>query len=260
VPVSMRDWWERRRRRTLMWYGARLRRLPRVPGAVLGIFCDLEGHYGGPEAARQSERGLDLLLAVLREHGVKITFNVVADLCRTHPQQISRIAQAGHEIACHGWRHERPRDLSASEIDAALRNTIDSFASIGLQPRGFRSPQSAWSPALLHRLPAHGYVWNAERERRIGVEPYLIHRRLVRVPVTSDDWDLADHSGTPATLLEKWQICVDAAQRQRAIVCLGIHEWIVGGSEDYASRLWSFLGEVRAKPGLRLRRLGEIAG
>jgi peptidoglycan-N-acetylglucosamine deacetylase len=243
-----------------MWYGARLRRIPRDPGATLGVFCDFEGHFGGAEAAGHSERGLDLLLAMLDEHGMRITFNVVADLCRSHPRQISRIVEAGHEIACHGWRHERPRDLSAGEIDAALHNALACFAALGLRPKGFRSPQSAWSVALLHSLPGHGYTWNAERERRIGAGPYLIHRRLVRVPVTSDDWDLADGTGSPPALLEKWRNCLAAALRQKAVICLGVHEWIIGGSEEYASRLRSFLGEIRANPDLSLQQLGQLAG
>ena len=252
------QWLERRRRRALSWWGARFGRIPRRGGAVLGLFCDCEGGHAGPVGERFAEKGLDRLLEMLAEHKLRITFNVVADLCRTQPRGLRSIVEAGHEIACHGWRHERPSDLAGAQIEEMLAKAADCFAELGVRPVGFRSPQSAWSVGLVRCLAARGYAWNAERDK--AKEPYRIAGQLVRLPVATDDWDLADGTGTVHGLLAKWRHGVDGAMRGGQVICLGLHEWIVGRDDDYAVALGRFLGELCRGEAPAIRTLGEIAG
>jgi peptidoglycan/xylan/chitin deacetylase (PgdA/CDA1 family) len=134
----------------------------------------------------------------MAERNLKITFNVVADLCRTHSERVRRLAAAGHEIACHGWKHERPRGLDEAAIDRMLSQAATCFGELGLTPIGFRSPESAWSVLLLRRLTRFAYRWNAEGER--FSRRYRIAPDLVRLPVRTDDWDLADGTAAPPTL------------------------------------------------------------
>jgi peptidoglycan/xylan/chitin deacetylase (PgdA/CDA1 family) len=254
---SLRSWLQRRHRRTLTWYGARFRRLPRPERAAIGLFCDCEGHHAGPAAGEHADRGLDLLLRLLDEHGLRITFNVVAELCRTHPQRIRRLAGAGHEIACHGWRHERPRGLAAPALDEMLKNAALCFADLGLRPAGFRSPRSDWSVPLLRALMAHGYRWNAERDP--AAAPYHVVGGLVRIPVATDDWDLvADPAALPRLML-KWRQRVDHALARRRVVCIGLHEWLLGAHAGYAAALGELLSALRADGLPLILPLGELA-
>ena len=188
---------------------------------------------------------------------VQITFHVVAELCQSHPARIQRIAEAGHELACHGWRHERPRDLSARGIDVVLGKVGESFAALGLKPVGFRSPQSAWSAVLVRRLAARGYRWNAERDR--AVAPYRITGQLVRVPIRADDWDLVDGTSTAPELLQRWRSIVADVVGKRQVIVLGLHEWMVGRCGAFADGLDQFLGDLRAGDGVRVGNLGELA-
>ncbi len=185
---------------------------------------------------------------------MRMTFDVVADLCRLYPERVRRVAGAGHEIACHGWRHERPRDLAPAALEQMLEETIACFGEIGLRPAGFRSPESAWSTRLVKRLAAYGYAWNAERDA--SPSPYRISGSLVRVPVRTDDWDLADRSADGARVIGKWRDEVQDAVDSGGVVSLGMHEWIVGRDGEFASRLDAFLGELRSDERIELKTLG----
>src|SRR5262249_5223759 len=45
------------------------------------------------------------VLALLAEHHVKATFFVLTWNAERHPEVVRRIADAGHEVASHGYRH-----------------------------------------------------------------------------------------------------------------------------------------------------------
>jgi len=51
-------------------------------------------------------RSTDLLLDLLGRRGVKATFFVLGDAAAREPGVVKRIAEEGHEVACHGWSHE----------------------------------------------------------------------------------------------------------------------------------------------------------
>jgi len=234
--------------------------MPRTPAGALwlGLFCDFEGHFAGDDGDRYAERGTDRLLALLAQRGLKITFNVVADLCRTHPDRVRRVAAAGHEIACHGWKHERPRELGAFAIDRVLSQAAASFAELGLSPVGFRSPESAWSAPLVRRLARYGYRWNAEGER--VSRRYRIVQGLVRLAVRTDDWDLADGTGRAADVIDKWRAFADAQLADGGgLLCLGVHEWIIGRDAAFTDGLTALIDEWQARGDIRIHTLREIA-
>lgn len=232
---AISHWLEKRRRRWTTTFGAVLHGLPSPAEPTCCLYCDFEGYFGGAVAAAHADVGTDRLLSLLDRRRMRITFNVVAELCRSHPQRVRRIRDTGHEIACHGYRHERPRDLTSQEIDAVLHEAGECFAELGIRPRGFRAPESAWTVHLLPALLRHGYHWNAERDP--SQRAYRIHRELVRVPVRTDDWDLAGPEGDPGKLLSKWtEHAIEAAPTSRLLL-VGVHEWILGLHEAFADEL-----------------------
>lgn len=231
--------------------------LPLPARPLVCLFCDFEGHHAGEHAGRTADAGTDALLSLFHRIDLRITFNIVADLCRTHPDRIQRIAAAGHDIACHGWRHERPRDLTPSALDSMLTGAIEAFASLGLRPTGFRSPESDWSWPLMEKLPAHGFRWNAERDPARG--PYRIRPNLVRLPVRTDDWDLTEPGSGAAALLAKWQDAVIGLRETGGVLCLGIHEWIVGANREFAEGLETTLANWQKKWGCDFGTLTSAA-
>ncbi len=225
----------------MAWWGARMHRTPPPARPQLALFCDCEGHFAGEHAAPFADAGVERLLNLLASRHLHITFNVVAELCRSHRARIQRIAAAGHEIGCHGWRHERPRGLDRRGLEETLAQARGCYESLGLSVCGFRSPESAWSAALMRALPRHGFVWNAEGDRAAG--PYRMGA-VVRLPVTTDDWDLVDGSAEAGALLERWRLQLDARVRRGGVLCIGVHDWVVGRDGEFARRLEAWVDEV----------------
>src|SRR3954452_11786621 len=69
---------------------------------------------------RRVERNTEAVLALFDEAGVKATFFTLGWVAARHPALIRRIAEAGHEIASHGWDHRRVHTLDAKTFRADL--------------------------------------------------------------------------------------------------------------------------------------------
>lgn len=154
------------------------------------------GEGPGPEETRflpsrvaaDVERVLDLLAA----RGVVATFFVLGEVARAHPRVVSRIAEAGHEIASHGFHHLPVEGMTVERFGSDLDRSIAVLSeAAGVRPRGYRSPlwslaRAPWSlDRGLSALAARGFVYDsslvpvpivgrtdlAPWARRIGVEP-----------------------------------------------------------------------------------------
>lgn len=84
-------------------------------------------------------------LEVLARFGVRATFFVVGALCAAHPEIVSGIAAAGHEVAGHGYTHRPFPGLSAQVLRDELTRTAAMLPhSFSKQPL-VRPPQGAVS-------------------------------------------------------------------------------------------------------------------
>jgi peptidoglycan/xylan/chitin deacetylase (PgdA/CDA1 family) len=102
---------------------------------------------------------LPRLLDALAERDLVATFCVEAINCRLNPGAVRSIADAGHEIAVHGYRHETWASLPPAQEGELLHRALFAFAALGQEPTGFRPPGGALTaetPALLREL---GFAW-----------------------------------------------------------------------------------------------------
>ena len=60
---------------------------------------------------------------MLRDVDAKATFFVVGKECKRHPEILRRIAEEGHGLGNHSYKHEAPRDVSAANLAAEIRRT-----------------------------------------------------------------------------------------------------------------------------------------
>ncbi len=104
-------------------------------------------HAAAPKLDRWStqesrvEENTQTLLDELDRADVRGTFFVLGWIAEHHPQLVQRIADAGHEIASHGYAHglvyEQTRDAFRDDI----RRASDAIeAASGIRPCGYRAP------------------------------------------------------------------------------------------------------------------------
>lgn len=87
------------------------------------------------------ERNMDLILGLLAANNTKATFFTLGWIAERYPQVVRRIVEGGHELASHGYGHERASDLS----EAAFLDDITRAKGIledlgGVSVRGYRAP------------------------------------------------------------------------------------------------------------------------
>ena len=87
------------------------------------------------------ERNCAAVLALFDEAGVKGTFFTLGWVASRYPQLMRQIADAGHELASHGWDHARVFTLDPASFAEDLRRTRETLEDLSGQPvRGYRAP------------------------------------------------------------------------------------------------------------------------
>jgi peptidoglycan/xylan/chitin deacetylase (PgdA/CDA1 family) len=68
------------------------------------------------------ERNTDRLLELLQEAGAHGTFFTLGWVAKRFPRLVRRIADAGHEVASHGFWHQRIPTISEAEFREDVRS------------------------------------------------------------------------------------------------------------------------------------------
>ncbi len=122
----------------------------------VGAFESVIDKADWPTLEARVERNTDAVLALFAETGVKATFFTLGWVAQRHPALVRRIVEAGHEIASHGWDHQRVFTMTADQFRADLhdaRMAIEDAA--GVVVTGYRAPsfsidqRTPWAHAVL---------------------------------------------------------------------------------------------------------------
>jgi len=82
-----------------------------------------------------------VVLDLFAESGVKATFFTLGWVAHRHPELIRAIVDGGHEIASHGWDHQRVFTMDAKSFAADLAKTRTALEDAGGQAvTGYRAP------------------------------------------------------------------------------------------------------------------------
>ena len=144
------------------------------------------------------EHNVDRILRLLDEHGAKATFFTLGWIAERHPQVVRRIVDGGHELASHGYGHERASKQSESTFLADIGRAKRTLEDIGgVEVQGYRAPSfsigtdNLWAFDCIKRS---GYRYSSSiypiRHDHYGMPdaPRFAHRRgdgLLEVPVTT---------------------------------------------------------------------------
>jgi len=87
------------------------------------------------------EQNVERILALLAEHDVQATFFTLGWVAQRYPGLVRRIVDGGHELASHGYGHERVSDLSESEFFDDIHRAKALLEDIGsVEIKGYRAP------------------------------------------------------------------------------------------------------------------------
>ncbi len=102
-----------------------------------------QGEYG-------ARVGVPRILRLLERHAVPATFFMPAVSALLRPKEARNYAEAGHEVALHGWIHERSMELEyKDERDLAFRSADTLERVTGRRPVGIRTPSWDFSEHTL---------------------------------------------------------------------------------------------------------------
>ena len=87
------------------------------------------------------EHNIDRILKLLGEEQTKATFFTLGWVAERYPQMVRRIVSEGHELASHGYGHQRASDLTESEFFHDVSHAKALLEDIGGQAvQGYRAP------------------------------------------------------------------------------------------------------------------------
>lgn len=143
------------------------------------------------------EANMDRILALLERHKTKATFFTLGWIAERYPNVVRRIVDQGHELASHGYGHERASDQSESAFfaDIQLAKVLLEDLS-GVKVQGYRAPSfsigagNLWAFDCLERA---GYSYSSSiypiKHDHYGMPdaPRFAHKvnGLLEVPATT---------------------------------------------------------------------------
>lgn len=142
-----------------------------LPGVRAVLSPSLDGRGDPGHVALTFDDGPDLrstpcFLRELDRLRVRATFFVLGAEVERHTNVVRRIASEGHEVAVHGWHHERPRLPRPWKDEADLARAVAAVraaarAAGGGSPRWYRPPYGILTGGRLRAA------------RRLGLRPVL---------------------------------------------------------------------------------------
>lgn len=111
------------------------------------------------------EQNVDFILGLLDETDAKATFFTLGWIAQRYPQVVRRIVDGGHELASHGYGHQRVSDLTPAEFREDIgraKRLLEDLGGVAI--RGYRAPsfsigqENWWAMAELENA---GYSYSS---------------------------------------------------------------------------------------------------
>ncbi|UMP06751.1 polysaccharide deacetylase [Amycolatopsis sp. EV170708-02-1] len=143
---------------------------PRLSVCLTFDFDALAVHLGifGTQDSQSLSRGefgpfaMPRILKLLADYDIVATFFVPGHTALAYPDVLRRIHDEGHEIGHHGFVHEIPATLDETTERKVFDLGMEALQkTIGVRPRGYRSPGPEFSPHTIDILVENGMVYDA---------------------------------------------------------------------------------------------------
>jgi polysaccharide deacetylase family protein (PEP-CTERM system associated) len=131
----------------------------------VGAFEKVIDKADWPRLQSRVARNTDAVLDLFGRAGVKATFFTLGWVAERAPEQMRRIVAEGHEIASHGWDHDRVFTLTPDQFRADLRRARRAIEdAAGQAVTGYRAPsfsidtRTPWAHPI---LAEEGYAYSS---------------------------------------------------------------------------------------------------
>lgn len=144
------------------------------------------------------ERNVDCILQMLSNQNTKATFFTLGWIAERYPQVVRRIVEQGHELASHGYGHERASDLTENAFFADIHRAKIMLEDLGgAEVKGYRAPSFSIGTGNLwafDSLARAGYRYSSSvypiRHDHYGMPDsprfaYQVRPGLLEIPVTT---------------------------------------------------------------------------
>jgi polysaccharide deacetylase family protein (PEP-CTERM system associated) len=119
------------------------------------------------------ERNTDRMLALMDEHDVKSTCFILGWVAEKVPGLVDRIADAGHEIASHGYGHELIYNQSRDEFAADIHRSKSFLEDrTGQAVYGYRAPSFSITDWAIDVLREHGFTYDSSSFPTVAHDRY----------------------------------------------------------------------------------------
>jgi peptidoglycan-N-acetylglucosamine deacetylase len=224
-----------------------------------------QGEYG-------ARAGLPRILKLLGRYAIPASFYIPAVSALLHPDDVRRIAEAGHEVGLHGWIHERNSSLAeADERQLTHRAAAVLEQLAGRPPVGLRTASWDFSEATLKIIRDMRLLYDSSLMG--DDEPYELMEEgeptgIVELPVEwiKDDYPYfgMDRLSTvrphtaPSLVGEIWRREFDGAYVEGGLFLLTMHPHIIG-HRSRMSVLEELIQHMRSRAGVWFATHEDIA-
>ncbi len=209
------------------------------------------------------------LLDLFSELHVPATWVTVGKFARTRGKMIQRLYAAGHEVALHGWEHERFEDLPDREEKARrIALGLQAMKEIGVPIHGFGAPQNSIDTETRQILIENGFEYDGslaldpQEGQWLAVRHFSNHHKTLLIlpylyPNDYDGFTLA-HLNVDG-MFREWKKRFDINYKTgRAPFVIDVHQWLIGQPSKIAA-LRKFIRYARSKSNVKFVRLQDIA-
>jgi len=183
--------------------------------------------------ARFGTRALQRILSILKKHSILTTFFIPGWTAEKYRDLVNDIVQHGHEIAMHGYMHEKLDTLTYEEELEVHKKALSVLGVYQNMIYGFRRPYFEISKNTLSIISDLGIIYDSSLMD--SEEPYLLKvgdNYIVELPVYDifDDWLLFEmEHRTPHSVLNFWKYELESyIEADLEYFCLILHPACIG--------------------------------
>jgi len=174
------------------------------------------------------------ILDMLDRQGVRTTFFTPGWTADSYPESVEEIVSRGHEVAGHGYQHERMTEISAEAEEAAFERMMAALERVGVEPEGYRAPYWLVGDRTIRHLMRLGFRYSSNFMD--DDMPYMLRYRgedtgLVELPVEwmLDDWHpFETERRAPDDVYRVWKPEFEGIHELGRYLCITCHPQVIG--------------------------------